>query len=120
MNLTDNLIRMSDILKDDDDYMSYESEKILSEISGYDQGCFFINRRLLQKYHIALQRRVIRGAIEKYKGNLVNIEFDHVERLLDFCRKAATNSIFEIPGKICIVSEYEKIVFQNVSDAKKS
>lgn len=113
VDFTDNLIRMGDIIKDDDDCLDDVSEGIISQISETENGHLLLNRKELVKNHRALQRRIIRKAVEIVRGNLLNIGFDHVERLIEFCKNARTNAVFELPGGLSVVSLYDRVIFTN-------
>ncbi|RKY00994.1 tRNA(Ile)-lysidine synthetase, partial [Candidatus Poribacteria bacterium] len=47
---------------------------------------------------VALRRRVVRAAVREVKGDLLNIDFDHIESILDLISSPNPNLKLDLPG----------------------
>jgi len=77
-NITNSLVRLSGILTEDEKYMENEAKKAYKKVAESNSE---IDVGLLGQYPKAIIRRVIRLSILKYKGDLKNIEYSHIERI---------------------------------------
>ncbi|WP_371376623.1 tRNA lysidine(34) synthetase TilS [Sporomusa aerivorans] len=65
-----------------------------------------IDSQALAKLHKALQREIIRQAIEKKRGSLTGISFDHVEKLLTMVISGTVGSVMLLPGGLKACKTY--------------
>ena len=65
----------------------------------------------LLSQHIAIQRRIIRKAIEILKGDTANIEFKHIEQILVLAESRKTGKELDLPDNVTIRSIYQNIYF---------
>jgi len=66
---------------------------------------------ILVGMHIATQRRVIRKAVAKVKGNLRSITFAHIESVLSHLKSPRVNKSFDLPDRIRIRLVGEVLLF---------
>jgi len=111
-NITQTLNRLSHIVSEDDDFIEVESrlafQKVvtMSEHRGQKLIQFKINE--LCQLHIALQRRVIKECVSILKGNSKNIEFNHLQRVIELMGQASGKRVDIVEGIIAI-KEFEQI-----------
>jgi tRNA(Ile)-lysidine synthase len=102
-NIIESLYKVSDILRDEDDYINsrafIELERIKSGDS-VDAGSFNL-------LHIALKRRIIRVLIEEAKGNLDGIESKHISECIEFVEKGHTGKTINLPDDIECIIQYD-------------
>lgn len=67
------------IIQDEYEYLSETAKKILKKSLILNQ---ILPVSILGKYHISLRRQIIREYIRMLKGNLLNIDFRHIEEIL--------------------------------------
>jgi len=115
-NLVENLNRLSQLLSDDEQYMSKEAIRI-HEIVLRDKNSLDIS--LLEQYDIAMIRRVIRHNILCINGNLKNIEFNHIQRIVDLMDLQSGKQA-DITGQLVVKKEYNKLIFTTRQDEQKS
>lgn len=75
-NIHQHIFKTVSIIQEEYDYFSEMSKKILAEHLILDK---VLPANILKNYHLALQRHIIREYIRLLKGNLLNIDFVHIE-----------------------------------------
>ncbi|MCX6344011.1 MAG: tRNA lysidine(34) synthetase TilS [Armatimonadetes bacterium] len=76
--ITDSLNRLADIAASENDYLDEAALSAAQSMQLRDA----IDANLLSNLPIALQRRILRSEIEKLKGNLLDVSFEHVDRVI--------------------------------------
>jgi tRNA(Ile)-lysidine synthase len=66
-----------------------------------------INKEKFKALHTAIQRQLLRMAIEKLIGNLKDIESRHIEEVLDALKKPA-GKIIHLPYGLVFIIEYDR------------
>jgi len=61
---------------------------------------------VLMEQHIAIRRRVIRKAIELVKKNLIDIEYKHIDEIMQMLLKGSTGMAVDLPGNVKAEIEY--------------
>jgi len=93
-NFIETLNNVSTIYRDENNYLDNEAQKIMKKVtinSSRDQ--ILIDARGLKLYDISLQRRVVRLAIEKLQGNLLDVSAVFIENFLNNnCNELYLNS----------------------------
>ncbi len=109
-NFVDSISKMSEIIKEDNEYLELESEKVLKKVTIENQECgILFNRKLLKEYHNALINRVIIKLIQKTTLECNNIERVHVMNINNIVINGVTGKKFIIANKY---------VFENLSKEK--
>ncbi len=77
-HIHDHIFKTVSIIQDEYDYFSRTATQILEQnlILGK-----ILPPAILENYHPAIQRHIIREYIRKLKGNLLNIDFEHIEKI---------------------------------------
>jgi tRNA(Ile)-lysidine synthase len=75
-NIHQHIFKTVSIIQEEYDYFSELAKKILSDHLILDK---VLPANILKKYHLALQRHIIREYIRLLKGNLLNVDFGHIE-----------------------------------------
>ena len=91
-NLHRQVFKTVSIIQAEYDYFSELAKKILAEDLILDR---ILPAKILTYHHLAVQRHVIREYIRRLKGNLLNIDFRHIEAVRT--RNADTGGL-SIPG----------------------
>ncbi|HGE72622.1 TPA: tRNA(Ile)-lysidine synthetase, partial [Candidatus Poribacteria bacterium] len=66
----------------------------------------------LKKYHIAIQRRIIRLAIESILGDLNRYEFQHIDEIMALIESGTTGKSISLPRGIIAEKSYGKIIIK--------
>ncbi|MBW2434870.1 MAG: tRNA lysidine(34) synthetase TilS [Deltaproteobacteria bacterium] len=67
----------------------------------------------LSQEPIAAQRRLIRKALLKVKGNLRRITFTHIEAVLKLVQEGTAGDMLDLPDRICLGQEQGCLLFSN-------
>jgi tRNA(Ile)-lysidine synthase len=119
------LSETAEIIRDEDEFL----EDYCSSLSGLISpllippfvrgrgGGVEINVSKLKGLHIAIQRRVIRIAIKRLKGDLLKISAVHVEDILNSINKGFSGKSLNLPDGIHVLYEYDRLRF-GIQDSK--
>ncbi len=80
-NFVNTLTNSSDIIREENDYINLEAEKIKDEYIGLKNGQVFLEFKKLKKLHKALRWRIIRKAVKMALGDLYDIGLDAIKRI---------------------------------------
>ncbi|WIF95661.1 tRNA lysidine(34) synthetase TilS [Caminicella sporogenes] len=108
-NIIDTLCRTADILRDDRDYLNKMTNEIFNEISQICNNGISLDTNKFRTLHISMQRRVIRKAIEKLKGNLKEIGLVHIEKVIELVKNYKVGLRSDLPGHIIVELGYNSI-----------
>ncbi|MCL2874152.1 MAG: tRNA lysidine(34) synthetase TilS [Defluviitaleaceae bacterium] len=97
ISLTSNLCRLSDIIKDDNDFLSQEASKYYSECKTSNNNANGLLLDPFNNLHDAVKRRVIRLLFLDAAGSIQNLEYTHIESVLSICKKG-TGKFINLPG----------------------
>jgi tRNA(Ile)-lysidine synthase len=111
INSGNSVYRFVSLLDDELDFIREYAEKCYEECTSETKSVSkaVLNLGYFNNYHIALQKRVIRMAVEKINGNLNEIENIHVENAVKLCMEGKTGSILHMPGGIRVYKSYDSV-----------
>ena len=101
-----NILNTIELISGDDAFLEQLAEDSFGELVR-DEGdnAIVLKYAALSKLPIAIQRRVVRRALQFIKGNLKEIEFRHVDLLLGEMGCEGSGPI-DLPGGIVVLNEY--------------
>jgi tRNA(Ile)-lysidine synthase len=108
--MQDSILRFTEILKEDNDYLSLESKKILTLLKGKAQ--------ISIPCHYALFSRATINAL-KHLGIDKDYEKTHIDDAYSLLEKQNGNSI-NLPKGVIAIKEYDKIVFFKAENSTKT
>ncbi|MCF7890853.1 tRNA lysidine(34) synthetase TilS [Candidatus Bipolaricaulota bacterium] len=97
--IIDNIVRLGDLAGDARDFIEGRVNKASEEIrvqEGAGGVCF--RRKKLLEFHPYIQRTTIRRFMKEAKGNLEDLTFSHVEKVLDKLREEPASTRLDLPG----------------------
>ena len=92
--LDDTLANMATVAQDEELYW----ESALPNRAAECGGVYLLNASELSQAPPAIARRIVRRAVEAVKGDLRQIEFTHVERILEMARSSDGHDRVQIPA----------------------
>ena len=94
-NISDTLNRLSSIIRSEEEWIEDMLLPFFEKtVLNFRENHIELSVPLLNKYHKALQRRIIRIALEKAKGNLNRIGFANIDSVIDlFVKKSSSGKI---------------------------
>ncbi|MBD3182871.1 tRNA lysidine(34) synthetase TilS [Candidatus Poribacteria bacterium] len=112
-NIKQILQQTADILRAEDDFLNQLIRNIWAEcIEKLDAHMVEINDEDFKRKHIAVQRRLIRLAVEFMIGHLMGFDYKHVETLRNLILGGETGSRISLPHGIVARKTYGKLIIQ--------
>ncbi|MDH4179018.1 MAG: tRNA lysidine(34) synthetase TilS [Armatimonadota bacterium] len=108
--LVSTLSRLAEIMRAEDDLLSEQADNALRGVASQRPGEVGILLSLFGALPSALQRRVIRAAIAKVKGDELDIELERVDALLHLALEGRTGALVELPGGLRAERTYGEVV----------
>jgi len=102
-----NIFRMALLLKDDLDFIEKAAESFYEQCKVQSPGDeVIIDIPAFEKYHPAMQKRVLRNAILELTGSLKGIESVHVNDALKLALEGRTGATLHLPRSIRVSKSY--------------
>jgi len=101
INITDSLCKMSNLIKDDLDFLADAASKSYEQcLERATKEEIILNLEMLKRYHPAMQKRVARQAIKSLRGDLKSIGSIHIYDIVNLIREGKTGSEIHLPNGI--------------------
>ncbi len=107
--IEDALLRISRIAADDLAFLESESEKAWKRTVHQEKGTLVFEKTTFLTLAPALQRQILRKAVENLLGTLKDIETRHIEEILVSLPKPAGRRI-DLPQKLVFCIEYDRFL----------
>ena len=121
LELKDQLIKLSDIVYDEKDYLdtaaqaAFNNAYIMDCESNSDLNPDLYKVELwadkLKNNHPALLKRIIRLAWEKLNKQRKNLELIHVNQIIDLLKNKSTGKRINLPNGIIVIMSYKRLIF---------
>ncbi|MEO5953069.1 MAG: tRNA lysidine(34) synthetase TilS, partial [Chloroflexia bacterium] len=92
------LANLAEISRDEEEWIAPYVAGLLNSMTFAEGEGVVLDCGLLLKQPLGLKRRLMRGVIERVKGNLLEIDFAHVEAGLALTEELEGNGRIQIPG----------------------
>ncbi len=104
------LVQTTDILRVDKEFLqelaSKAEEKVLKR---RNDKILIMDIKTLSRFHLSLKRRLIRNAIERLKGNLRGITYDHINDVIKLLGCKGTK-ILNLPEDVRVIKQYDELI----------
>ena len=111
--ITDSLDRLSNILKQEEDFWETETQKTFHCcLIKSEQSFLVLSKPEMSNLHPALLNRVFRKAILKIKKNLKRISLAHINDAVEFCFNTSSGISLDLPGQIRIYKNKDTIMIK--------
>ncbi len=108
------LQQTGELLRAEDDLLTELARGAMGNcVQRLDSRTIMIRTSDLTGYHLALQRRVLRLAIEMLVGDLGCFDYDHVRDLLNLALCGTTGSIINLPREISAEKTYDGLALRH-------
>ncbi len=111
INLTNQLVRISELMQDEQTFLESAAQKAYYEVVMDEQYQIIISLEKFNSLDRAIKKRIIRIAWEKINKCRKNLEYVHVEQVLDLCQKKVTGKKVELPKRIEARISYDTLIF---------
>ncbi len=112
-NVVDTLNRLAAILRSEEEWAESLSTPVFeAAILSETAGRIVLSVPEVRSAHPALQRRIIRQAIRKVKGNLRRISFRHIDAVMVLAGQPASPARLDLPDRIRVEAADNRFMFQ--------
>ncbi|MGE4282123.1 MAG: tRNA lysidine(34) synthetase TilS [Clostridia bacterium] len=123
-NFIHTAVKNAELIRQDSQFIEeYVNELLYKNIENDDRQVS-IPIVLIMNQHPSVQRRIIRKAIHVFKGNTTDIEYKHIEEILQLIRNSAERTgagkALDLPGNIRMELIYDKVCFVDKEDPNEN
>ncbi|MDP6685444.1 MAG: tRNA lysidine(34) synthetase TilS [Candidatus Omnitrophota bacterium] len=111
-NIKNVLANMCENLRVENEFLEKYSKRKFNSLSKVQTGEIIIDLKKLKKQPDAVKKRILRSALESFKGNLRTLTYQHWREMEELIANRPGNSIVDLPGGINIVKEKNKLVIR--------
>ncbi|MCU5874301.1 tRNA lysidine(34) synthetase TilS [Clostridioides difficile] len=113
-NVIESIVRMSNSLKSDNDYIEKEAEAKFREVSNVkEKGFVEINLDDFVCLHDAIKVRVLRNSIKHILGDTNFVDQRHIEDILSLEDNSKVNKMLTLPRNIFVYRKKDSIILTN-------
>jgi tRNA(Ile)-lysidine synthase len=103
------LLRLADIAGDDSSFIEGQVSMLWEDLATKDGDALYLDVNKMLTLPKAVQREVFRKAVKQLRGNLKDVEADHIEAMIESLSKPA-GKIFCLPDGLTLSTEYGRLV----------
>lgn len=113
-NVIESIVRMSNSLKSDNDYIEKEAEAKFREVSNIkEKGFVEINLDDFVCLHDAIKVRVLRNSIKHILGDTNFVDQRHIEDIMSLEDNSKVNKMLTLPRNIFVYRKKDSIILTN-------
>lgn len=113
-NVIESIVRMSNSLKSDNDYIEKEAEAKFREVSNIKEKSFVeINLEDFICLHDAIKVRVLRNSIKHILGDTNFVDQRHIEDIMSLESDLKVNKMITLPRNIFVYRKKDSIILTN-------
>jgi tRNA(Ile)-lysidine synthase len=103
------LLRLADIAGDDVAFIEGQARLVWPGMARMEGAAICLDVNKIWALPTAVQRQVFRMAVGKLRGNLKDVEAEHIEAMIKFLNKPAGKK-FRLPDGLTLSTEYGRLV----------
>lgn len=103
------LLRLAAIADDDLSFIQARASLLWKELANVEGDVIYLDMSKMVALPRAMQRQVFRMAVEQIRGNLKDIEADHIEAMVGFLSKPAGRRLC-LPQGLTLSTEYGRLI----------
>jgi len=103
------LLRLADIAGDDISFIEEQASLLWKELAREEGDVIYLDISKMVTSPRAMQRQIFRRAVKQLRGNLKDVEADHIEAMMDFLSKSAGKKMC-LPDGLTLSTEYGRLV----------
>ncbi|UNC90718.1 tRNA lysidine(34) synthetase TilS [Candidatus Contubernalis alkaliaceticus] len=106
------LLNMSRSLARENSFMEQQACWVFSDVLlEHTSDRVVLEGSHIMNLHPALQWRILRMALERLKGNLTEVEYKHLEAILEMLVRGSPHGSLSLPGNVIIKKSYSRLLF---------
>jgi tRNA(Ile)-lysidine synthase len=103
------LVRLADIAGDDISFIEEQTSLLWPGLAQKDGDAIYLDINKMLALPRALQRQVFRKSVKQLRGNLKDVEADHIEAMIESLSKPAGKR-FCLPDGLTLSTEYGRLI----------
>lgn len=103
------LLRLADIAGDDISFIEQQASLLWQDLVQKDGDVLYLDVNKMLTLPRALQRQVFRKAVKQLRGDLKDVEAEHIEAMIESLSKPAGKR-FHLPDGLTLSTEYGRLV----------
>ena len=103
------LLRLADIAGDDISFIEEQASSLWKSLTKEEDEAIYLDINKTVALPRAIQRQVFRKAVKQLRGNIKDIEADHIEAMVDFLSKPAGKRLC-LPDGLTLSTEYGRLI----------
>jgi len=103
------LLRLADIAVDDISFIEEKASLLWKKLAREEGGVIYLDISNMVTLPRAMQRQIFRRAVKQLRGNLKDVEADHIEAMIDLLSKPAGKKLC-LPDGLTLSTEYGRLV----------
>jgi len=103
------LLRLANIAGDDVSFIEEQASSLWKELAREEGKAIYLDINRTVALPRAIQRQVFRRAVKELRGNLKDVEADHIEAMVDFLSKPAGKKLC-LPDGLVLSTEYGRLI----------
>ena len=112
-NIKTGLSRTADVLRAESEYLDTAAQKALETCRIQNQEKNVVLDRVeFRKYHVALQRRMLRQSVSEISGDMSDLYFAHCEKMLNLIETEASNALLALPNGLQFRRAYQQLIIE--------
>jgi len=111
-NIKEVLANMAENLKTEDEFLSKLAKRKFKSVSKVRQEEILIDIKKFKKQPEAIRKRILRAALEEFKGDLRRLTYQHWKEMEDLINSRPVNSIVNLPAGISVAKDRTNIVLK--------
>lgn len=109
-NIIQSIVRMSNSLRIDNDYIEQESSVKFKEVSNLQDNTVEINLKNYINLHCAIKVRVLRNAVKHILGDIKLLDQKHIEDILDLEDSSKIGKMITLPRGVFVYRKKDSII----------
>jgi len=111
IDIISKLTKMSEIIKNENDFIEYYTEKLYNKAlvkkSDGQDGQIVLNIKIFNSYHKGAKGRILRKAIKETIGFIKGIESVHIDDIIKLALDGRVGAMIHLPHKIRVEKSYQ-------------
>ncbi len=114
-NIRTGLSRTAAVLSAESEYLDAIAREAFEacRLPSSQSTCVVLDREKFLRYHIALQRRILRYSITEIFGQIDDFYFEHYQVILGLINRDKPNVVLALPNGIQFRRAYEQLIFEH-------
>lgn len=110
--ITQSMMQLSSLVYHENDFIESQAKDHLNEIIvNQEMNKIIIKQKEFLRFHLALQRRMIKLILSYLTGKSKQIHFKHIEDCRRILHSSSPSASLDLPGTIIVHREYNHLIF---------